>query len=179
MTTQTPQERTFIHLLNEANINFTPHFFGNFGKSLEAILETKSRLSELLDTASELKEKYLKKIQPEGQLDKLKTKEQIDAAYAKLHENIEEKNEFLKNKDEKTKRDIEALQKEIDQNNFNKELLEDKLLEAEQKLRDGASSTKVTSSPGAMVDRSDPGVILRTNNDIVKMKTLVPDTTKK
>jgi hypothetical protein len=171
---QQTQESLFADLLKEANQQFTPHFFGNLGKTPEAIVETKSRLSKLSDSASNLKINFLKKIQPEGQLDKLKTKDQIDAAYDILHKNIEAKNEFLKSKDDKTKKEIEALQKEIQQNKMNQSQLQDQLVEAERKFADGVSSTKVTTKPGAIADTSDKGIILQTKEPIARMKTLVP-----
>jgi hypothetical protein len=171
---QQTQESIFSNLLKEANQQFTPHFFGNLGKTSEAIVETKSRLSKLLDRASQLKINFLKKIQPEGQLDNLKTKAQIDAAYDNLHKNIEAKNEFLKSKDDETKKQIEALQEEIQQNKINQLVLQDQLEEAERKLANGVSSTKVTTKLGEIADTSDKGIILQTNKPIAIMKTRVP-----
>jgi glucose-6-phosphate-specific signal transduction histidine kinase len=176
MTTQTPQERIFIGLLNKANIQFTPHFFGDFGKSPENVIaEKQSMISQLSDRASILKKKFLEnleKIRPKGQIDNLQTQKEINEQYEKFNKDIEARNILLK-ADTKTKKELEKLQEQLKQTEIKQALLEDQVKLAKE------SSVKVTSNQGAIVDTSDPGVILHTDKDIAKMKILLPDSTKK
>jgi DNA repair exonuclease SbcCD ATPase subunit len=160
-TLQEKSEQIFTNLINEANNYFTPYFFGY-------ITEKKSLLSRLSDSASELKKQYLEKIQPKGQVDNLKTKEEIDKAYEKYHNDIEKRNELLNN-DQKTREEIEQLKQKIKElENASNEL------KTKETGADLITATKKKTQE-ATVDTSDPGVILHTNNkDIAKMKTNVP-----
>jgi predicted RNase H-like nuclease (RuvC/YqgF family) len=168
--TQTPQQVFFEIVLNQANRRFTPRFFENLGKSPENIIAEKaSRLSRLLDSASELKKKILEKIQPERQVENLQTQKEINEQYDKFNQDIEARNELLKG-DTEMKKEFEKLQKQLRQTEVKQASLEDELEEAKN------ISGKVTSKPG--IDMSDPGVILHTDKDIAKMKIIVPSATE-
>jgi DNA repair exonuclease SbcCD ATPase subunit len=163
--------------LNEANNKFTPYFFSHLGKPLEEVAQQKSmleRLSSLSANVSDLKKQFLKMIQPEGQETNLKTQEQIDKKYEQFNEDIEARNKLL-NADTKTKEELQRLQQQIKDNETIQAALNNEL----EKLKE--TTTRPLTKPGATIDTSDPGVILHTttNQDVAKMKILVPDSTPK
>jgi hypothetical protein len=174
---QITQESIFSNLLNEANGKFTPYFFGNFEKSPENVISEKnSRLLRILDSASDLKKKFLEfleKNQPKGQEANLKTQHEINEQYKKFTEDIEKRNEFLKTVDAETKKTMEDLERQIHENKIDQSLLQDEL----ETLKE--TPTRPLTKPGAKVDTYDPGVILHTNKDVAKMKILVPDSKPK
>jgi myosin heavy subunit len=170
---QITQELIFSNLLNEANQHFTPYFFGNFEKSPENVISEKnSRLLRILDSASDLKREFLKKIQPKGQEKNLKTQKEINEEYEKFNEDIEKRNELL-NADTKTKEELKKLQQQIKDNETTQAALNTELKTLKE------TSTRPLTRPGATVDTSDPGIILHTNKDVAKMKILVPDSKPK
>lgn len=171
---QTIQESIFSNLLNEAD-KFTQYFFGNFENSSEEVTQRKSlleTLSTLSANASDLKKQFLKMIQPEGQETNLKTQQEIDKKYKKFNEDIEARNKLL-NADTKTKEELQKLQQQIKNNEITQASLNAELKTLKE------TSTRPLTKPGATIDTSDPGVILHTNQDVAKMKILVPDSKSK
>jgi len=183
----TTQENIFYHLLKEANNIFTPHFFPDFEKVTNIqtdvtqpadIVKKQTTISKLYDSSSQLKKQFLEKIQPKGQLDKLENKKDIDAAYEKIHRDIENRNKLLNDKGDKNKKELEELQKQIEENNIKQALLQDELEKSKRKLKENATSVSAMSTVGSKADTSDPGVILHTDKDIAKMKVNMPDNIK-
>lgn len=168
----TPINTSFIDLLNEANQEFTPHFFPDESiiptpdKSIISTIENKKK--SLVDTVGNLKKQFLQSIQPTGQISK-KTVDEINKEYELFNKDIEARNQIL-NKDASLKERIEELEKQIKTNEMKQMLLDDELKKEKEKEKE-----KSPISPSATVDTSDPGVILRTNKDVATMKVSRPE----
>jgi CHAD domain-containing protein len=106
----------------------------------------------------------------------LKTVKEINEEYDKFNKDIEKRNELLK-ADSKTKAEIEKLQEQIKANKLKEEILSSEKQELENQLK-AAKENPSKTKPHAILDTSEPGIILHTNKPVANMKINRPDATK-